>query len=114
MGDTQTVSDPSDVESAITRQHKEYVTNSSIRESVIRRLVDGPAPVDEIAAKQSVSYGTTRKTGPSLGVSRTESAAEQLHDKGLVELFETDEIRAYGLTVSGEQVMFAIERDSEN
>jgi|GEM_PF-6021690 len=114
MADTQTASNPSDVESETTERHKEYVAKSSTRESVLRRLVDGPAPVSEIADKQSVPHGTSRKTESSLLVSRAESAAEQLHEKELVELLETDEVRAYGLTVSGEQVMFALEQDSEN
>ena len=114
MADTETTTDPSDAESEATKQHTEYVTNSSKRESVLRRLVDGPAPADEVAAKQSVPSGTSRQTEPSLSVAHTKSAVEQLRDRGLVELLETDRVRAYSLTASGERVMYAIEQENEN
>jgi hypothetical protein len=85
-------------ESAADTEAERFVTESATRVAVLKRLVEGPASASAIAADQTVTTAGAK------------SAAEALHDRGLVELLATDDLHAYGLLPKGERVLFALER----
>lgn len=106
--------DPTISEESVTEEEfATFVVESSTRTAVLTRLVDGPAPASEIAENRSASVAGTETNTASVSASSAENAAEELYDRGLVELLETDEMTAYCLTARGERVAFTLKEQGE-
>lgn len=104
---------PTDAEAESDTEAEAFVAGSRRRTAVLGRLVDGPAAASEVATNRSVSVAGTKTVTDSLSVANAETTTEELRDRGLVELLETDEKRAYSLTAKGERVVFSLERKGE-
>ena len=102
-----------DEESASDKEHEDFVAESSTRTAVLTRLIDGPASPVEVAENRSVSIAGTKTNTASVSATSAESGAEKLRDRGLVELLETDETSAYGLTALGERVAFSLKQENK-
>ena len=113
MSGSETDDPTEDTESPTEEELAEFVKQSSTRTAVLTQLVSGPATPGEIAEDRSVTIDGNTASTSSTSSTSAESAAEQLQEKGLVELLETDELRVFSLTALGESVLFSLNQQDE-
>ncbi|HET7324211.1 MAG TPA: hypothetical protein VFJ06_07760 [Halococcus sp.] len=102
-----------DAETEAEERNTEYVAQSRKRTAVLGRLVEGPAEPAEIATGRSMGVTSAQSVTGSLSVSNAQNTAEELRERGFVELLVTEDKRVYTLTAKGEETLFLLERSNE-
>ncbi|WP_049997545.1 helix-turn-helix domain-containing protein [Halococcus sediminicola] len=106
-------SEPTDGESEADAETAAFIKDSSKRTAVLERLVAGPASAADVADRDAPSIEGVRGVSGTLGVSDTQSTAEELRDRGLVELLVDGDTRVYSLTAKGERILFTLTWDEQ-